>query len=441
MSYALDIYIANAGVGKTRVLLEQVEKHLQEGVQPERIAFVTFTRAGASVGRLRTAESLGIPLSRLSNFRTIHSLAFRGVAAKKDLMMDNKRYLEFGQQAGYKFGMQQASDGTSVFEYSKDSCLVSMEQLYRVNKPYCESIMDNKVDYGRLSQYIMLYQKFKSTFGYKDFTDLLEEYIAKDLCEDVDVVCLDEMQDSSYLQWQLVMKAFRNVQHMYIAGDPRQCIYRYAGASPTTLLKLRGEQHILDKSYRVPSRIVTMANHIINNMSSEYNMGKFEGIHEGGTMKYVYSMEDFTSKIDLNKTYFFLARNRRFFPTYIEWCTNNALPYKLMGAPVFTDTDKMEFRDNKVDDWPADKLDFAQRCHNAGTFYAEPCINISTIHGVKGDEADIVLLMSDMSKLSAKALSEDEDGEHCIFYVGVTRAKHELYIMQPQTKTYYPYLF
>lgn len=71
----------------------------------------------------------------------------------------------------------------------------------------------------------------------------------------------------------------------------------------------------------------------------------------------------------------------------------------------------------------------------------EPNINISTIHTVKGDEADIVVLMSDISKAVASQLDLDEDSEHRVFYVAVTRAKEKLIIIQPQTKTFYPYLF
>ena len=71
----IDIYYASAGVGKTTQLLNIIDQHLKAGVKPERIAFVTFTRKGAEVARLRTSERFGIPLGKLENFRTIHSTA------------------------------------------------------------------------------------------------------------------------------------------------------------------------------------------------------------------------------------------------------------------------------------------------------------------------------------------------------------------------------
>ena len=67
-------------------------------------------------------------------------------------------------------------------------------------------------------------------------------------------------------------------------------------------------------------------------------------------------------------------------------------------------------------------------------------INISTIHGVKGDEADVVVVMPDMAKSAACQLDIDEDSEHRVFYVAVTRAKEKLYILENQTRMFYPYL-
>ena len=88
----LNIFLASAGTGKTHKLMDIVAKHLEDGVPPERIAFVTFTKAGATVAQMRAAEQFGFPLQRLRNFRTIHSMAFRGTGASKDKMMNYQRY-------------------------------------------------------------------------------------------------------------------------------------------------------------------------------------------------------------------------------------------------------------------------------------------------------------------------------------------------------------
>lgn len=437
-----DIYYASAGTGKTSALLDIIDKHIAQGVRPEEIAFVTFTRAAAEVARLRTAERFGIPLNRLVNFRTIHSLAFRGMKANRNMMMDEKKYLDFGEQAGFDFKGLSLNTAEGVdWSSMRDTQLVQIEQLYRNNPKYCEFIMDGRCEYGRLSEYIRLYEKYKDTYDYKDFTDLLEQYLKDDCSENAKVVCLDEMQDSSPLQWRVVFQAFRNAEHVYVAGDVKQCIYGFAGASSDTMLKLKGTPHMLETSYRVPSAILDFTQeNIVNNMTvSDHSQCKSS--IKGGDIDYISDMSEIALFFDASKSYFFLCRNKRFFKYFEEWCRGKCLPYSIKGEPIFTATDKLEFRQNKTDAWDPEKLAFAQACFTKGTFYESPRINISTIHGVKGDEADVVVLMSDISKAVSSQLDIDEDSEHRVFYVACTRAKEKLVIVQPHTKLYYPYLF
>ena len=158
----LDIYYASAGTGKTTELLNILERHLKAGIQPEEIGFVTFTKAAAEVAKLRTAERFGIPLSRLKNFRTIHSLAFKGTSSNRQAMMDESKYLDFGEQAGFDFRGLSLNTAEGVdWNSMKDSQLVQIEQLYRNNPKYCEYIMDGRCEYGALSEYIRLYKKYK----------------------------------------------------------------------------------------------------------------------------------------------------------------------------------------------------------------------------------------------------------------------------------------
>ena len=62
----------------------------------------------------------------------------------------------------------------------------------------------------------------------------------------------------------------------------------------------------------------------------------------------------------------------------------------------------------------------------------KPRIKISTIHKAKGGEADNVALLLDSSRACAE--SEDQDGEVRTFYVGLTRAKKALHIIESQSQ-------
>lgn len=436
------IFLASAGTGKTHTLMNVVQKHLDEGMPPERVAFVTFTKAGATVAQLRAAERFGFPLSRLRHFRTIHSLAFRGIGASRDKMMNYERYKRFGELSNYDFGRLQLNGAEGVdWASSSDNRLLMLEQLYRQNREYAESIMDGRVDYSELSAFMKRYAQFKKVNGYVDFTDLLEDYIREGLNEDVDVVCLDEMQDSSPLQWQLVFQAFKNARYWYVAADQKQCIYGFSGASPTKILQLKGELHRLDVSHRVPKNLLGFAEGIASNLSVQ------DGVHctstrDGGDLKYIVDMDEVGQEFKADEQYMFLCRNRKFFKVFEKWCQQKCIPYTIMGSETFPSmSDKVAWRDGNVSQIPQERLLVLQDYARAGTLYKNPNVRISTIHGVKGDEADNVVLMSDMSLLSYRDMGVDEDAEHRVFYVAVTRAKRRLYIMQPTTKLYYPYLF
>ena len=61
-----------------------------------------------------------------------------------------------------------------------------------------------------------------------------------------------------------------------------------------------------------------------------------------------------------------------------------------------------------------------------------PRILLSTIHGVKGGEADNVVLLTDLSKSTQKNMDRYPDDENRLFYVGATRTKDHLHIIKPK---------
>ena len=68
-------------------------------------------------------------------------------------------------------------------------------------------------------------------------------------------------------------------------------------------------------------------------------------------------------------------------------------------------------------------------------FNGEPRITVSTIHGAKGGEADNVVLFTDLSPASEEQMTINPDDMHRVFYVGVTRAKENLFIVEPEDFT------
>ena len=63
-------------------------------------------------------------------------------------------------------------------------------------------------------------------------------------------------------------------------------------------------------------------------------------------------------------------------------------------------------------------------------------IKLATIHGVKGNEKQNVVLPLCLSKSSLEAYEKDSTDEHRLMYVGATRSKESLHIIYPKKGGY-----
>lgn len=68
-----------------------------------------------------------------------------------------------------------------------------------------------------------------------------------------------------------------------------------------------------------------------------------------------------------------------------------------------------------------------------------PPVRITTIHGSKGREANLVIVVPDMAKASYKEYISNEESENRVAYVAVTRTKWVLFLVKPESRMYYPY--
>ena len=85
---------------------------------------------------------------------------------------------------------------------------------------------------------------------------------------------------------------------------------------------------------------------------------------------------------------------------------------------------------------PAEEREYLRSClRNGEKFFEKPRIVISTIHQSKGGEADNVVLITDMGKLSWENTHRDE--ENRVWYVAVTRTRQNLFIIRPRGLRYY----
>jgi DNA helicase-2/ATP-dependent DNA helicase PcrA len=87
----------------------------------------------------------------------------------------------------------------------------------------------------------------------------------------------------------------------------------------------------------------------------------------------------------------------------------------------------------------ADKLEYPARViksHGKSALFERPKITVGTIHSVKGDEADVVILFPDLSPAAHRQWEGEPDERDEIirtFYVGLTRAREGVILCSPSS--------
>jgi superfamily I DNA/RNA helicase len=492
----LKLVLGGPGCGKTTRLLEIVEGEMAAGVPPSAIAFVTFTKAAATEAKERAAEKFGLdPEDDLPWFRTIHSLAYARLGVSRDEILDRRDWGEFGNVVGEALtGMYDTSDGAPVAGGGREigDLLLRVTDYAATTLMPLESAwrhLNEAVNWHRLQRFADALTAYKQDVGKMDFTDLLRQYADHGDPVPVQVAVIDEAQDLTAAQWACVRRAFETAQRVYVGGDDDQAIYHWAGADVRQFLHLSATPEVLHVSHRLPRAIHTLSQTVAARISARY-VKQFAPSDRDGTVEW----HQHASAVDFSQpgSWFLLARNTYMLRAMEQQLREMGVPYVRRNGPAVSPTDVKAMqlweraRTGKVTDlsagdvralakaldqpkpqlkesarytlasfgwdawagrpWfevligiPNERRDYYLACLRRGERLTKPArIRLETIHGVKGAEADHVLLMTDMSGRTATSFRLNADNEHRVFYVGVTRALQSLHLVMPQSDQAYP---
>lgn len=449
------------GTGKTTELLRILEQEL-ETYEPEEIAYVSFTKEGSEQGKRRAIDSFGYDAERFPHFRTLHSLAFRALKLSRNDVMDKPNYKELSSRIGMRF------TGYYTEEFrNDDDQYIFFDELYR-NNPTTARLYLDRMDIRKLTYVRKSYAAFKKAKGLVDFTDMIEQFVARgEAAEGVRVAFVDEAQDLTTLQWKMVWTAFKHCDKVYIAGDDDQAIYQWSGADVDYFLNIQGLPTILHHSYRLPDSVLRFAKRISAQISRRIDK-KYNGRGEEGDVQFHNVLESVPLNID--KRTMFLTRNHSFMSRIEAHLRNRVAVYTINGNPSVT-KDELDAialyeqvrsshlmdiqKEIKLRKFLKPKFDLNEPWYNSFKWDPEkvaymrdvirtrPDINnrnvrVSTIHASKGAEADEVVLLLDITKNVSVNLSANPDSEHRAFYVGATRAKNRLHVVYANTRNAYP---
>ena len=103
------------GTGKTQTNSNRVRNCIEDGIDPDRIACVSFTRKAATESRERVGRDWGIDEKDLPFFQTLHSMAYRAGGYTPNDVMRTEDLKAVGSEVGMVFGSRK-SDAETDFD-------------------------------------------------------------------------------------------------------------------------------------------------------------------------------------------------------------------------------------------------------------------------------------------------------------------------------------
>lgn len=230
--------VAGPGTGKTHTLIGAVFDRLDAGMSADKVLVLTFTNKAADelTARLKKSHQTELPLAT-----TFHAWAYRHIKStlgdKKliDTFTQRQLLMELKKQVGTKQTIRELGLMIGRCKNGSDKTEKSKALL----KAYDELLARDELI---------------------DFDDLLRLYLESAHKPIYQHVFVDELQDTSPLQYQLLERFIESGTKLFIIGDPNQSIYGFRGAGGESfqrfILKHTPQLVQLTHNYRSTQAIV-----------------------------------------------------------------------------------------------------------------------------------------------------------------------------------------
>jgi superfamily I DNA/RNA helicase len=261
-------------------------------------------------------------------------------------------------------------------------------------------------------------------------------------------------------------------KHVYIAGDPNQSIYGFFGGSPDFFTEWEAEEIILDETFRLPEPIKNYSQDLLK--CNKMTAPEMKAVKTDSKViiraYYEAKLPSFSSELHLIRCNYQasaiamkLAAEGKVFGGAYGWTekeidaangiitlrTSNEAErtpkqmvelgkfYKLVNGHLF-DSSKIisgNIFDGMITNNKLLRAKLAGIVNRTHIITPDEAQNrkIMTIHGAKGLEADAVFLHLGITPEIRKAIlmpGEDQRAEARVWYVGITRTKKVLYLIE-----------
>jgi len=258
------LIVAGAGTGKTNTLAHRVAHLIEQGVAPERILLLTFTRRAAQE-MLRRAERIVRETSKAKRGRAADQcgrIAWSGTFHS----IGNRLLREYAHVLGlqHSFSVLDRGDAADLLDLLRQELGLANKEKRFPRKDTCLAIYSHRVNSRRSLQETLdeefpwcsewaeeltrLYRRYvevKHAQQLLDYDDLLvywhllmqEPAIAREIGARFDHVLIDEYQDTNALQAEIVLAMKPHGDGLCVVGDDAQSIYSFRAATVENILE------------------------------------------------------------------------------------------------------------------------------------------------------------------------------------------------------------
>ena len=293
------LVIAGAGTGKTRTLIYRVAHLVLEGVHPESILLLTFTRRAAQEMLRRAAGLLDERCQRVAG-GTYHSFANITLRHHAEAIGYHKNFtiIDRGDavdmigilrtEGGYeRKGRRFPRAETLLNLYSKE--INTHRPLQRLVEADYPQFRDDIEQIAELRSRFAERKKKQNVMDYDDLLlnlrRLLKDHaeVRRKLSATFRYIMVDEYQDTNRLQAHigaLLASAHGNIM---VVGDDAQSIYGFRGASFRNIIDFpkifpKCRQIVLEQNYRSIQPILDLGNAILAKAREKYSKRLFTEI-------------------------------------------------------------------------------------------------------------------------------------------------------------------
>lgn len=292
------LVIAGAGSGKTKTLTYRVARLIEDGVKPENILLLTFTKKAADEMLNRAATVLDSRCEKVAG-GTFHSFA-------NYLLRKYSNFLELKNN----FTIMDRADAEDVINHITGQVVPKKEKRFPrkgtildiYSKTVNKGIAADEVISTEFRQFEHCTEKIieihKSYIEYKransllDYDDLLlylkvlldsNDELRKKISNQYKYIMIDEYQDTNSLQANIVRLLASEHNNVMAVGDDSQSIYSFRGANFKNILNFPdifpGTEIIkLEQNYRSSQNILNFTNKILERAKEKYSKTLYSDI-------------------------------------------------------------------------------------------------------------------------------------------------------------------